>query len=85
MMLRCWREDPIQRPTFTQLREELESVISEGGAYLKLDIDENSTYYLAASFKSLSDQTMGNGNVTEDMTYRQTVWKKVKRSTEFVV
>ena len=42
MMLRCWHEDPVKRPTFTELREELERNMSQRGIYISFDFDEDS-------------------------------------------
>ena len=53
-MLHCWNEDPLQRPTFTELREHLEDIMSQGERYFSFEIDEGNTYYNAASFKSCS-------------------------------
>ena len=54
MMLKCWQQVPKKRPTFTQLREELESIMSDGETYLSLDIDLTSNYYTTPSYKSFS-------------------------------
>ena len=42
MMQRCWHEDPLQRPTFTELREELDEIMSQEGIYLSFNFDEDS-------------------------------------------
>ena len=54
MMLKCWQQVPKKRPTFTQLREELESIMSDGERYLSLEIDLTSNYYKTPSYKSFS-------------------------------
>lgn len=41
-MLRCWQEQPLERPTFTEIREDFEAVMSQGEMYITFDIDENS-------------------------------------------
>ena len=64
-MLHCWNEDPLQRPTFTELREHLEEIISQGDRYFSFEIDEENTYYNAASFKSLPSET-GDDVLEED-------------------
>lgn len=53
VMLHCWNEDPLQRPSFTELREHLESVLNEGDHYFSFDINQENTYYNVASFKSV--------------------------------
>ena len=56
MMLRCWQENPLDRPTFTEIREEIEGLMSHGETYVTFDIDEDSNYYLAPSFKSVPSE-----------------------------
>ncbi|XP_065667576.1 proto-oncogene tyrosine-protein kinase receptor Ret-like [Hydra vulgaris] len=53
IMLHCWSEDPLQRPTFTDLREHFDKIMSQGDHYFSFDIDEENNCYNAASFKSL--------------------------------
>ena len=55
-MLHCWNEDPLQRPTFTELRDHLEEIMSQGCHYMSFDIDEKNAYYNVASYKSLPDE-----------------------------
>ncbi|XP_065682131.1 ephrin type-A receptor 3 isoform X2 [Hydra vulgaris] len=74
IMLHCWNEDPLQRPTFTELREHLEEIISQGDRYLNFDIDEENTYYNAASFNSLSSET--GDDVLEDEIFNKPVQVK---------
>ena len=79
MMLRCWKEDPLQRPTFTKLREELESIISEGGAYFSLDIDGASNYYLTPSFNSLSNEHKDDADILDEIMKKPIVVKAVTK------
>ena len=59
VMLHCWNEIPSERPTFTELREHLETIVEKGDLYFTFEIDENKTYYNVASFKSIpSDEEM---------------------------
>ncbi|XP_065684315.1 uncharacterized protein LOC105844212 isoform X1 [Hydra vulgaris] len=58
IMLHCWNEDPLMRPTFTELREHLDSIISQGGCYFNFEIDEKNAYYNIASFNSLPFETV---------------------------
>jgi len=57
IMLHCWNEDPEQRPSFTELREHLENIISDGDKYFSFEINEENTYYNVASFKSVQDES----------------------------
>nr|XP_047142211.1 tyrosine-protein kinase receptor Tie-1-like [Hydra vulgaris] len=43
VMLQCWHENPLQRPTFATLREYFDKVISEVGCYLNFELNENTT------------------------------------------
>ena len=42
MMQRCWHEDPLQRPNFTELREELDEIMCREGIYFSFNFDEES-------------------------------------------
>ncbi|XP_065682049.1 uncharacterized protein LOC100202994 isoform X2 [Hydra vulgaris] len=79
IMLHCWNEDPLQRPTFTELREHLEGIMSKGDHYFSFDIDEENTYYNAASFNSLPPES--NDDVLEEEIFRKPV--QVKSIDEF--
>ncbi|XP_065681610.1 uncharacterized protein LOC100201799 isoform X1 [Hydra vulgaris] len=57
IMLQCWNEDPLKRPTFTELREHFDKIISEGDCYFNFELNENNIYYTAASFNSFSSKT----------------------------
>nr|XP_047129999.1 proto-oncogene tyrosine-protein kinase receptor Ret [Hydra vulgaris] len=57
IMLHCWNDDPLQRPSFTDLSEHLEEIISRGDRYFTFDIDNENTYYNVASFNSLPSET----------------------------
>jgi len=37
MMSECWLENPANRPTFTRLRHDLETLLSRDVTYLELD------------------------------------------------
>ncbi|XP_065657438.1 uncharacterized protein LOC136082347 isoform X4 [Hydra vulgaris] len=52
IMLRCWNQDPLMRPTFTELRELFEKIMSHGDRYVSLDIDKESAYYNTNSSSS---------------------------------
>nr|NP_001296705.1 fibroblast growth factor receptor 1-like [Hydra vulgaris]AAA29219.1 putative tyrosine kinase [Hydra vulgaris] len=54
-MLNCWNEDPLQRPTFTKLREYFEELMSQSGNYLNFEISEECTYYNVPSSHSNSN------------------------------
>ncbi|XP_065681819.1 angiopoietin-1 receptor isoform X1 [Hydra vulgaris] len=54
IMQKCWNVSPLNRPTFTNLREHFEKIIGQETSYFSLDIDERANYYNVASFKSLS-------------------------------
>ena len=40
-MQRCWHEEPLQRPTFTQLREEFDRIMCQDGTYFSFHSDED--------------------------------------------
>ena len=66
-MLHCWNEDPLQRPTFSDLHEHLDSIMTQSANYLSFDIDEENTYYNVASFKSVpSDDEEDDVGIFDD-------------------
>ena len=56
MMLKCWSEDRLERPTFSDLRQVLEDVISAGDSYYSLDVDEKSNVYSVSSFNNAPEE-----------------------------
>ena len=55
-MLECWNEDPKSRPSFSNLKERFEGLMSESDGYLDFDeINEDSIYYKVPSFNSQGD------------------------------
>ena len=70
IMLHCWNEDPLQRPTFTELREHLDDIISAGDKYLTFDINEENTYYNVASFKSVSSENEEDEMLVDELMNR---------------
>ncbi|XP_065664770.1 fibroblast growth factor receptor-like [Hydra vulgaris] len=56
IMLNCWSKDPLLRPTFSELRNKIEQIISQGGRYLSFDTNEESPYYNVPSFNSVRNR-----------------------------
>eukprot|EP00111_Clytia_hemisphaerica_P017629 TCONS_00052156-protein len=65
VMMHCWNEDPLQRPTFTELRDHLEEIMSQGCHYMSFDIDEKNAYYNVASHKSIPDENEDDVEIEE--------------------
>ena len=56
IMAKCWKENPDERPSFTQLREDLENMMIVDKPYLDFDgFDESREYYNVPSFHSIQD------------------------------
>ena len=66
-MLHCWDEDPLRRPTFTELRDHLEEIMSQGSRYMSFDIDEKNAYYNVASFNSIPSETEDDIDLEEEI------------------
>ena len=66
MMLKCWSENRLERPTFSDLRQQLEDVISAGDIYFTLDVDEESNVYLVPSFSSAPEETEETENQSSE-------------------
>ena len=56
MMLRYWQEQTLERPTFTEIRQDLEVIMSQGQTYVTFDTDEDPNYFLVPSFNSVPSQ-----------------------------
>ncbi|XP_012561960.1 tyrosine-protein kinase receptor Tie-1 [Hydra vulgaris] len=56
IMIQCWSDDPLKRPTFTELRKLFEEIISQGDSYFSFDINEENIYYSLLSFHSISSE-----------------------------
>ena len=41
-MRQCWHEDPLQRPTFTEVREEFDRIMCQDGIYFSFYYHEDS-------------------------------------------
>lgn len=58
MMTDCWKQSPERRPTFTELRESLETMMQKDNPYLDLSaVDESKEYYNEPSFHSLTEES----------------------------
>ena len=55
LILRCWQDHPSDRPTFLEIREGLEEIMSQGETYITFDIDEDSNYYWTPSLIVLQE------------------------------
>ena len=76
-MLKCWQEEPTKRPTFTELREQLENIISNGDLYCSLEVDESSNYYSTPSFDSLPREQEDEAAIIEELMKKPMVLKAV--------
>ncbi|KAJ7374035.1 hypothetical protein OS493_009365 [Desmophyllum pertusum] len=57
LMTRCWADNPDARPTFTELRQDLEDWMQRDTPYLDLDLDqlnEDRPYYDASAVSASS-------------------------------
>ncbi|RMX45146.1 hypothetical protein pdam_00016496 [Pocillopora damicornis] len=80
MMMDCWKENPDQRPGFTQLREKLEFMMQKDNPYLDLSaVDETREYYNVPSFNSIMDESPD-----EDYGSDSIVQERRKSSTDSV-
>ncbi|XP_065662133.1 tyrosine-protein kinase receptor torso-like isoform X1 [Hydra vulgaris] len=59
IMLHCWNEDPLKRPTFTELREQFDKILCQGDSYCNFDVYEKNDYS-SASFQSEKSEMFVN-------------------------
>ena len=75
LMLRCWQEHPSDRPTFLEIREGLEEIMSQGETYITFDIDENSNYYQTPSFNSAPRDQEEDDAIADEITSEPNIVK----------
>ena len=65
-MLDCWNADPMERPTFTQLRAKFDAMLAEDNPYIQFDtIDSHKPYYNSPSPED--ERTIGISDIDEDI------------------
>ena len=74
-MLRCWQEHPSDRPTFLEIREDLEEIMSQGETYITFDIDEDSNYYRTPSFNSAQREQEEDDAIADEITSESNIVK----------
>ena len=58
MMQDCWQDNPENRPTFTQIRESLETIMQKNNPYLDLTaVDESQAEYNVQSFDCMEEES----------------------------
>ena len=82
MMLKCWQEQPSERLTFTEIREDLEVIMSLGEMYVTFEIDEDSNYFLVPSFDSVPSQHEEDDANADEKANEPTVVKTVTHSQQ---
>lgn len=82
MMLKCWQEQASERLTFTEIREDLEVIMSQGEMYVTFNIDEDSNYFLVPSFNSVPSQHEEDDANADEKANEPTVVKTVAHSQQ---
>ena len=55
-MTQCWKENPSERPKFTELRQRFEELLQEDSPYMDFsNLDNSKDCYLVPSFNSADD------------------------------
>jgi hypothetical protein len=56
-MIQCWKDNPSDRPKFTELRQQFEHILQEDNPYMDFStLDNNKDYYMVPSFNSAADE-----------------------------
>ena len=82
MMLRCWQGQPSERPTFTEIRQDLEVIMSQGETYVTFDTDEDLNYFLVPLFNSVPSQHEEDDANADEKANEPTVVKTVAHSQQ---
>ena len=65
-MLKCWHENPKARPSFSDLGQTFEGLLSESEGYIDFDeIKEDNLYYKVSSFNSQENDSNERSDVEE--------------------
>ena len=68
LMLQCWQEEPMDRPSFSQLRSSFSAMLQAGSAdeYIDLQVNEEAPYYQIKDDdqRKRSDSTSFNGSIS---------------------
>ena len=73
IMKACWLMDPLSRPTFTDIKERFEMLISRGTPYVEFEFDTSSPYYNVASFMSIGESD--ESSLSEDPEEDEADWE----------
>ena len=75
LILRCWQDHPSDRPTFLEIREGLEEIMSQGETYITFDIDEDWNYYWTPSFNSAPREQEEDDAIADEITSEPNIVK----------
>ena len=58
MLLKCWKEEPSERPTFDQATKALEEMMMEGTPHTDFELLDESKEYYSENLNSEDDTTV---------------------------
>ena len=73
VMKACWLMDPLSRPTFTDIKERFEMLISKGTPYVEFEFDTSNPYYNVPSFMSIGESD--EDSLSEDAEEDEADWE----------
>jgi len=81
VMLECWHEHPIDRPTFSELRKKFGDLLmaSTSDSYMMLEVDESKTYYTMGEEE---DNKKGSQNSLDSEDSDSSIKKPKKKKIE---
>lgn len=82
MMLKCWQEQASERLTFTEIREDLEVIMSQGETYVTFDTAEDPNYFLVPLFNKVPSQHEEDDANADEKANEPTVVKTVAHSQQ---
>lgn len=65
MMRKCWRDKPLDRPSFSELRDTLEQMMLQENPYLELwdELEAQDSYHFPSLSDSESDDDIDMGDI----------------------